>query len=82
LHQISNQINHITMLLISSFTSFYWVKLDHRRWNSYYWFYRRNNPSYNIIQKANVYAVCWKLGVLNEKRCKKHKNYIFLLCIQ
>ena len=29
--EISNQTNHITMLLISSFTSFYWVKLDYRK---------------------------------------------------
>ena len=29
--EISNQTNHITMLLISSFTSIYWVKLDHRK---------------------------------------------------
>lgn len=29
--EISNQTNHITMLLISSFTSIYWEKLDYRK---------------------------------------------------
>ena len=29
--EIQNQTNHITMLLISSFTSIYWVKLDYRK---------------------------------------------------
>ena len=29
--EIQNQTNHITMLLISSFTSIYWEKLDYRK---------------------------------------------------
>ena len=29
--EIPNQKNHITMLLISSFTSIYWKKLDYRK---------------------------------------------------
>ena len=29
--EIPNQTNHITMLLISSFTSIYWKKLEYRK---------------------------------------------------
>jgi hypothetical protein len=64
--EIQNQTNHITMLLISSFTSIYWVKLDYRKVKFLaidftggvifqpYFIY---DPS-NIIPKANVYVVC------------------------
>ena len=64
--EIPNQTNHITMLLISSFTSIYWVKLDYRKVKFLtidftggvifqpYFIY---DPS-NIIPKANVYVVC------------------------
>ena len=64
--EIQNQTNHITMLLISSFTSIYWEKLDYRKAKFLtidftggvifqpYFIY---DPS-NIIPKANDYVVC------------------------
>ena len=64
--EIPNQTNHITMLLISYFTSIYWEKLDYRKVKFLtidftggvilqpYFIY---DPS-NIIPKANDYVVC------------------------